>query len=124
MDECEPLAGGLQRLKRCGTCPAGGDPFGMAVQVDPMKPKLKLPLTKRLKLKCDILLSDSRLLLSNSTCAASPWRKLLLRGGVPARGLGVAAPRGVRRGAPGAAGFRNQLGPTPKNQRDPLNAKP
>jgi hypothetical protein len=26
---------------------------GRAVQVDPMKPKLKLPGTKRLKLKCD-----------------------------------------------------------------------
>ena len=27
--------------------------FGRAVQVDPMKPKLKPPKTKRLKLKCD-----------------------------------------------------------------------
>jgi len=29
------------------------------VQVDPIKPKLKPPGTKRLKLKCDILLSTS-----------------------------------------------------------------
>ena len=31
----------------------------MAVQVDPMKLKLKPPVTKRLKLKCDMLLSAS-----------------------------------------------------------------
>jgi hypothetical protein len=31
------------------------------VQVDPVKPKLKLPGTKRLKLKCNILLSTSAL---------------------------------------------------------------
>jgi len=30
----------------------------MAVQVDPIEPNLKLPGTKRLKLKCDILLSN------------------------------------------------------------------
>ena len=29
------------------------------MQVDPMKPKLKPPGTKRLRLKCDILLSTS-----------------------------------------------------------------
>ena len=27
MDECKPQAGGQRRLKRCGTCPAGG-PLG------------------------------------------------------------------------------------------------
>jgi len=32
---------------------------GMAVQVDPMRPNLKPRGTKRLKLKCDILLSTS-----------------------------------------------------------------
>ena len=32
---------------------------GRAVQVAPIKPKLKPPGTKRLKLKCDILLSTS-----------------------------------------------------------------
>jgi hypothetical protein len=31
---------------------------GWAVQVDPMKPTLKPPGTKRLRLKCDILLSN------------------------------------------------------------------
>jgi len=31
---------------------------GKAVQVDPMKPPLKAPGTKRLKLRCDKLLSD------------------------------------------------------------------
>jgi len=34
-------------------------PPGRAVQVDPMKPKLKPPRCMRLKLKCDILLSTS-----------------------------------------------------------------
>jgi len=33
--------------------------IGGAVQVDPMKPKMKPPGTMRLKLKCDILLSTS-----------------------------------------------------------------
>jgi len=33
--------------------------LGRAVKVDPMKPKLKPPGTSRLKLKCDILLSNS-----------------------------------------------------------------
>ena len=32
---------------------------GRAVQVDPIKPKLKPPGTKRLKLNCDILVSSS-----------------------------------------------------------------
>ena len=32
---------------------------GEAVQIDPINPKLKAPGTKRLKLKCDILLSTS-----------------------------------------------------------------
>jgi hypothetical protein len=32
---------------------------GRAVQVDPIKPKLKLRRTQRLKLTCDILLSTS-----------------------------------------------------------------
>ena len=32
---------------------------GRAVQVDPMKPRLKAPGAKQLKLKCDILLSTS-----------------------------------------------------------------
>jgi hypothetical protein len=32
---------------------------GRAVQVDPIKPKLKPPITKRLKVECDILISTS-----------------------------------------------------------------
>ena len=35
------------------------DSLGRAVQVDPMKPKLKPPGTTRLKLKCDELLPNS-----------------------------------------------------------------
>jgi hypothetical protein len=38
---------------------AAGGALGRAVQVDPTKPKLKPPGTKRLKLKCDILPSTS-----------------------------------------------------------------
>ena len=34
-------------------------PHGQAVQIEPMKSKLKAPGTTRLKLKCDILLSTS-----------------------------------------------------------------
>ena len=33
--------------------PRRGAPHGKAVQIDPIKPKLKLPRTKRLKAKCD-----------------------------------------------------------------------
>ena len=40
-------------------CAAVPERQGREVQVDPMKPKLKPPGTKRLKLKCDILLSTS-----------------------------------------------------------------
>ena len=61
--------------------PGGGGPAeparhhelhpGEAVQVELMKHKLKPSGTKRLKLRCDILLSTSAF---NSTCAATPWR--------------------------------------------------
>ena len=51
MDECKPRGAG-------GNCFHGVD-CGRAVQVDPMKPKLKPPGTKRLKLNCDVLLSTS-----------------------------------------------------------------
>jgi len=46
VDECKPLCGG-----RLGC-------HGRAVQVDPIKPTLKPPGTKRLKLECDGLLSN------------------------------------------------------------------
>jgi hypothetical protein len=39
-----------------GTAARFHHPNGRAVQVDPIKPKLKAPGTKRLKLKCDNLL--------------------------------------------------------------------
>jgi hypothetical protein len=45
VDGCKPLVGGAARALH----------QGQAVQVDPMKPKLKPPGTKRLNLKCDIL---------------------------------------------------------------------
>ena len=44
---------------------------GGAVQVDPMKPTLKAPGAKPLKLKHDDPLSNC---LSMSTCAATPWQ--------------------------------------------------
>jgi hypothetical protein len=49
---------------------------GRAVQVDPIKPKLKPPGTKRLKLNCDALLSTSafKLNLRRYTAGARAWR--------------------------------------------------
>jgi len=38
-------------------CVLFGEALGGAVQVDPMRPMLKPPRTKHLKLKCDMLLS-------------------------------------------------------------------
>ena len=55
---------------------------GRAVQVDPIKPTLKAPGTKRLRLKYDVPLSN---LLSNLTCAATArsstplWKRSSLR---------------------------------------------
>ena len=42
---------------RSGSTPTSRTTPGKAVHVDPIKPMLKPPETKRLKLKCDILLS-------------------------------------------------------------------
>jgi hypothetical protein len=42
------------------------------VQVDPMKPNLKPPGTKRMKLYCDILLSTSAFTFSLRRCAEAP----------------------------------------------------
>ena len=50
MDECQPIEGG-------GRDPAG-ERQGRAVQVDPMNPTLKAPVSKRLKLKHDEPLSN------------------------------------------------------------------
>jgi hypothetical protein len=60
-DDRKPLAGGVGRgAQPPAPLPAGrgGRPRpGRAVQVDPIKPNLKLPGTERLKLTCDELLS-------------------------------------------------------------------
>jgi hypothetical protein len=52
VDECKPLVAGAQRH-------LPGRRPGRAVQVDPIKPTLRAPGTKRLKLNCDVLLSTS-----------------------------------------------------------------
>jgi len=59
VDECKPLAGGaVGEGPAVGSGGAGhGGVPGRAVQVDPIKPTLKPPGTKRLKLKFDVLLS-------------------------------------------------------------------
>jgi hypothetical protein len=71
VDECKPLAAGLAlagnlqdpRGQLAGGCEAGDAQAaaaqGRVVQVVPIKPKLKPPRNKRLKLICDILLSTS-----------------------------------------------------------------
>ena len=79
MDECKPLLHGHTAAGDQG-CGHGGLP-SRAVQVDPIKPNLKPPGTKRLKLKYDTL-------LSNSTCAATPWRAPPSRRRLPARAPG------------------------------------
>jgi hypothetical protein len=45
----------------------------MAVQVEPIKPKLKPPGTKRLKLNCDILLSASAFKFNLRRCSTDAW---------------------------------------------------
>ena len=59
MDECKPLLDGAHQL-RSTAWPhraARADKQGWAVQEDPIKPTLKAPGTKRLKVKCEKLLS-------------------------------------------------------------------
>jgi hypothetical protein len=59
---------------------------GRAVQVDPMKPRLKPPGTERLKLRCDILLSTSAFKLNlrrytqgrRARCSCAPLRGRVL----------------------------------------------
>jgi hypothetical protein len=53
-----PLERGIRRDLAAGRGRRVGAP-GKAVQVEPMKSKLKPPGTKRLKLNCDVLLSTS-----------------------------------------------------------------
>ena len=50
MDECKPLVSSVQPVPPCH--------HGRAVQVDPIKPTLKSPGAKRLKLICDDPLSN------------------------------------------------------------------
>jgi hypothetical protein len=45
------------------------------VQLDPMKPKFKPPGTKRLKLKCDILLSTSAFKFNLRRYTEGAWTK-------------------------------------------------
>ena len=64
MDECKPLLPGCAAVWGDGHARAGGGirhHHGRAVQVDPIKPTSKPVGTtrKRLKLKCDVLLSTS-----------------------------------------------------------------
>ena len=86
MDECKPLgaghsgphlpvhAGGLGAGSDSLRRHVGADGHGKAVQVDPIEPTLKAPGTKRLKLKHDkTAFNVASILLSNSTCAATPW---------------------------------------------------
>ena len=54
MDECKPLLHGGAK----GTRLQAGDGQGRAVQVDPLKPKLKPPTNKLLKLRCVVPLSN------------------------------------------------------------------
>jgi hypothetical protein len=51
----------------------GGGPPGRAVQADPLKPTLKVPRTKPLKL---VLINCFQLVLSKPTCAATAWQRL------------------------------------------------
>jgi len=55
VDKCKPLEDGGDG----GEDGVDYDGLGRTVQVDPLKPKLKPPGTRRLKLKCDTLLSTS-----------------------------------------------------------------
>jgi hypothetical protein len=72
--------------------------LGRPVLVDPMRPKLKPPGTKRLKLRYDEPLTN---LLSISTCAAIPGRgagrRLVLPGVCGRRGAGRGVARRRRR---------------------------
>jgi len=62
VEECKPLTeGGVEQGDGAGDgrWPDIRRHEGRAVQVVPMKPKLQPPGTQRLKLQCDILLSNS-----------------------------------------------------------------
>ena len=58
MDECKPLRGGVRVDGLRAALRVHAALRGRVVQVDPIKPMLKLPGTKRLKLEHDGLLSN------------------------------------------------------------------
>ena len=70
----EPRAGGLLRV---------GDLPGWAVQIDPIKPMLKPPGTKRLKLNCDVLLSTFAFKLYLRRYIQAGIQPVLARQGLP-----------------------------------------
>ena len=62
MNECKPLQQDLLPVRGLPQRPQPAARLarpGMPVPIDPIKPELKPPGTKRLKLKCDALLSTS-----------------------------------------------------------------
>jgi hypothetical protein len=78
VDGCKPLPEGALLLPRAAAAGGVRQPdadgaapllHGEVVQVDPIKPTLKLPGTKRLKLKYEM--DCFQVLLSNSACAAT-----------------------------------------------------
>jgi len=77
-------------------CRCTGTWRGGAVQVGPMKPKFKAPGTKRLKLKCDILLSNVALKFNMRRYSAA---------------VEAAAARGGRRGQRPQQGRALQVAP-------------
>ena len=66
------LSRGAQVFHRRGP---GGPACGRALQADPMKPKLKPPGTKRLKLNRDILLSTSAFKFT-LRCYNAVWERM------------------------------------------------
>jgi hypothetical protein len=84
VDECKPLEfGDRNSAPTCGDASTGSFTLlGRAVQVDPMKPKLKPPGTERLKLKCVILLSTSAFKFDlrrySSGAATATWCSAIL----------------------------------------------
>ena len=92
VDECKPLemGGGVQG-DTPWTPPHGkgsGGGRGRAMQVDPMKPKLKLPGTKRLKPRCDTLLSTHAFNFSlRRYTVAQAYTNYLMHGVTHGRGL-------------------------------------
>ena len=80
MDECKPLPGGRRGGARAAAARGGAAPQGGAVQVEPIKPMLKPPGTRRLTLKSVELLSTFAF---NSTCAATPRTTASSREGCP-----------------------------------------